>query len=148
MTENQIVWKSANQGFKEDTFIETGRRSGNKQLGRVDLWHSSGWRAREGKTAAGRPSEAADCGVGWARLQLAGKEAAGGPSSRLSNLGLQLGEIKPQTTELKTPVRVVVATGETPSLTGEFVGETHRAQEHTQTHTMGSSTRKDQFDCG
>ena len=29
---------------------------------------------------AGRPTDVADCGVGWARLQLAGKAAAGGPS--------------------------------------------------------------------
>ena len=35
---------------------------------------------------------------------------------------------------LKTPVGVEVAVGETPSLTGEFVGETHRGLECTQTH--------------
>ena len=29
------------------------------------------------KTAAGRPSEVVDCGVGWAKLQPAGKAAAG-----------------------------------------------------------------------
>ena len=29
---------------------------------------------------------------------------------------------------------VEAAAGETPSLTGEFVGETHRVLEHTQTH--------------
>ena len=32
-----------------------------------------------GKVAAGRPSKVADCGVGWAKLQLAGEAAAGGP---------------------------------------------------------------------
>ena len=42
----------------------------------------------------------------------------------------------------------VVVVGETPSLTGEFIGETHRVLECTQTYTLGSSTRKTQFDCG
>ena len=93
------------------------------------------------KAVAGGPSEVADCGVGWAKLQLAGEAAAGGPrevvdcgtgqarlqladparwklaypaaphshidkpggmvgkQSRLRNPGLQLGEIKPQTSD-------------------------------------------------
>ena len=52
-----------------------------------------------GQKAAGRPREVADCGVGWARLQLTGKAAAGGPSIRLHNSGLQHGDIKLQTTD-------------------------------------------------
>ena len=32
-----------------------------------------------GKAAAGGASEVANCGVGWAKLQLAGEAAAGGP---------------------------------------------------------------------
>ena len=86
LTENQTVWKSDNQGVKEDTFIQTGRRGGDEQLGREDSWQRGGCRTGVGKTAAGGPSEAADCGIGWARLQLAGKEqladpwlVAGGP---------------------------------------------------------------------
>ena len=47
------------------------------------------------KAGAGGPSEVADCGAGWAKLQLAGEAAAGGLGDRLRNLGLQLGEIKP-----------------------------------------------------
>ena len=35
---------------------------------------------------------------------------------------------------LKTPVGVEAAAGETPSLTGEVVGETHRDLEHAQAH--------------
>ena len=31
--ENQTVWKSDNQGVEEETFIQTGRRSGNEQPG-------------------------------------------------------------------------------------------------------------------
>ena len=33
-------------------------------------------------------------------------------------------------------------TGETPSLTGEFIGETHRVLEHTQTHPPGNQHQK------
>ena len=33
-----------------------------------------------GKAAAGRPREVADCGAGWSRLQLAGKEQLADPS--------------------------------------------------------------------
>ena len=34
------------------------------------------------------------------------------------------------------------AAGETPSLTGEFVGETHRVLERTQTHPLGNQLQK------
>ena len=32
--------------------------------------------------------------------------------------------------------------GETPSLTGEFIGEIHRILEHTQTHPLGKQHQK------
>ena len=51
-----------------------------------------------GKSAARGPSEVADCGAGWARLQLASEAAAGGSGDRPRNPEFQLGEIKPQTT--------------------------------------------------
>ena len=54
-----------------------------------------------GKVAAGRPSKVADCGAGWAKLQLASEAAAGGPGNRPHNPGLQRGEMKPQTTDWK-----------------------------------------------
>ena len=63
MTENPTVWKSDNQGDKEETFIQTGRRGGDGQPGRVRRTH--------GKVAAGGPSKVADYGMGQARLQLA-----------------------------------------------------------------------------
>ena len=72
LTENQTVWKSNNQGVKEDTFIQTSGRGGEEQSGREDSQQGSGWRT----------------GVG--------KAAAGGHSNRLCNPGLQHGEIKPQ----------------------------------------------------
>ena len=37
---------------------------------------------------------------------------------------------------------VEVAVGETPSLTGEFTGETHRGLECTQTHSLGKQHQK------
>ena len=40
------------------------------------------------------------------------------------------------------PVGVGAAVGETPSLTGEFVGETHRGLEHAQTHPLGNQHQK------
>ena len=62
-----------------------------------------------GKAAAGRPSKVADCGTGQAVLQLADPEAphlsidkpggTAGERSRPLNPGLQLEEIKPQTSE-------------------------------------------------
>ena len=52
-----------------------------------------------GKVAAGRPSEVADYGEGWEKLQLAGEATAGGPGDRPHNPEFQRGEIKPQTTD-------------------------------------------------
>ena len=37
---------------------------------------------------------------------------------------------------------VEAAVGETPRLTGEFIGETHRVLESTQTHTPGNQHQK------
>ena len=51
------------------------------------------------KAVAGGPSEVADCGAGWAKLQLAGEAATGGLDNRLRNPEFQRGEIKPQTTD-------------------------------------------------
>ena len=51
------------------------------------------------KLVAGGPSEVADCGAGWAKLQLASEAAAGGPGERPHNPGLQPREIKPQTSD-------------------------------------------------
>ena len=61
------------------------------------------------KVAAGRPSEVADCGAGWARLQLADPVAPhshvdksggmAGEQNRPHNPGLQHRKIKPQTSD-------------------------------------------------
>ena len=43
---------------------------------------------------------------------------------------------------MKTPVGVEVAVGEMPSLTGEFVGETHRGLERTETRPLEKQHQK------
>ena len=58
-----------------------------------------------------------------------------------ANPGFQCREMKPQNLRLKISVGVAAA-GETPSLTGEFIGETHRVLEHTQTHPPRNQHQK------
>ena len=48
-----------------------------------------------------------------------------GEQDKPHNPGFQCGEIKPQNLWLRKPVGVETAV-ETPSLSGEFIGETHR----------------------
>ena len=46
MTENRTVWKSNNQGVKEETFIQTSRRGRDRQPGREDVKQGRGWGTR------------------------------------------------------------------------------------------------------
>ena len=68
LRENRTVWKSNNQGDKEETFIQTSRRGGDGQRDGEDLHQESRMR---GLVGAGGPSKVADCGTGQVRLQLA-----------------------------------------------------------------------------
>ena len=43
---------------------------------------------------------------------------------------------------MKTPVGVEVAAEESPSLTGQPVGETHRGLEHAQAHPLGNQHQR------
>ena len=43
---------------------------------------------------------------------------------------------------MKTPVGVAAAAEETPSLTGEFVGETHRGLERAQAYPLGNQHQR------
>ena len=45
---------------------------------------------------------------------------------------------KASSLRFKTHLGVEEAAGETPSLTGEFVGETHRGLERVQAHPLGN----------
>ena len=51
------MWKSDNQGIKEETFIQTGRRGREGQPGWTGLVERQ-W--LEDQAAAGRPSKVAD----------------------------------------------------------------------------------------
>ena len=44
MTGNRTVWKSDNQGVKEETLTQTGRRGGDGQLGGEDSRQDGGGR--------------------------------------------------------------------------------------------------------
>ena len=77
---------------KEIKKTHSSRLVGGAEMGSwVDRTHS--------KVAAGRPSEVVDCGAGWARLQLVGEAAAGGPGDRSHNPEFQHREMKPQTAD-------------------------------------------------
>ena len=80
LTENRTVWKSDNQGDKEETFIQTGRR-GKDRTARAEKTRS--------KVEAGRPSKVEDCGMGQAVQQLAVPTA---PHSHVDKPGGTVGE--------------------------------------------------------
>ena len=48
LTENRTVWKSDNQGDKEETFIQTSRMGGDGQLGGEDPRQGGIWRTQRG----------------------------------------------------------------------------------------------------
>ena len=81
--------------------------------------------------------------VEWAVPHLCIDKPGGttGEPDRLHNPGFQCREIKPQNLWLKTSVGVAVV-GETPSLTGEFIGEIHKVLEHTQNHPPRNQHQK------
>ena len=118
------------QGNKKETLTQTGRRGRDWQLGRQDSRKGGGWWTQQGGVY----------GVVWAKMQLACEAAAGGPGDRQCNPGLQGN--KASNLWLKTPVGVEAAAGETPSLTGEFLGETHRGLERAQAHPLGNQRQK------
>ena len=106
LTENRTVWKSNNQGDKEEPFIQTSRMGGDRQPGQRGLV-ARRWLA-EPTVQPRAPAR----------------------GNKASNLWL------------KTPVGVEVAAGETPSLTGEVIGETHRGLECAQAHPLGNQHQR------
>ena len=145
LTENQTVCKSDNQGDKEETFIQTRGRGGDRQL-------------RRGREDWEWGSEMADCGTGEARLQLADPTAphshvdklggTDGEQSRLSNPGLQCGEIKPQTSEWKHQWGLRQQQEKLPaSQESSLERPTGAKSVYKPTHS-GISTRGAQFDWG
>ena len=103
LTENRTVWKSDNQGVKEETFIQTCRRGGE------DSQQGSGWRTQRGGglgSGAGK-GQLVDPASQWL-VDLAvphwSTDKQGGTTgerNRPHNPGLQGREIKPQTSDWK-----------------------------------------------
>ena len=95
-------------------------------------------------------------GLGWASsdrqsrlsdicMQINQEEQLGSKTDCQPRVLLQGNKASKPLTEKPVGVEVV---GETSSLTGEFVGETHRGLEREQAHPLGISARGAQFDCG
>ena len=130
----ELVWKSNNQGVKEEPFIQTGRRGGDGQ---------PGWRGHEARLQL---EDQGRWGGGWSSrwshiCVWINREEQLGIEADHTTEGSRVGEIKPQNLWLKKPVEVEVA-GETPSLTGEFFGETHRVLKCTQNHPPENQHQK------
>ena len=109
-----------------------GRRHGDGQLGREDSRQGSSWHTQQGGRLWSRVGKAVAgqwVSSWWTRGQTAQPRVPGW-GNKVSNYWL------------KSPVGVEVAAGETPSLTGEFLGETHRGLECTQTHPLRKQHQK------
>ena len=121
LPENQTVWKSDNQGVKEETFTQTGRRSRDGQ---------PGWRGLVTRRWTGQFHNCIN--------QEDKPGGTTGERDRLSNSAKGNKASKPLTENTCG----VVAAGETPSLAGGFTGETHRVLECTQTHPPRNQHQK------
>ena len=90
MTENRTLWKSDNQGVKEDTFIQTSRRGGDTQ---------AGWR---GLVVRQWLADQASWWIVERVVPCSCVDKLGGTTEeqdRPSNPGLRHRKIKPQTTD-------------------------------------------------
>ena len=99
LTENRTVGKSDNQGDKEETFIQTGRRGGDGQPGQTELaamrLDPEMWWIVEQIGQSVRPL--ADPVAPHSCIDKPGGTAE--EQNRPRNPGLQWGEIKPQTSD-------------------------------------------------
>ena len=113
----------------KETFIQTGRRGRDRQLGREDFPQG---------TAGGMGQARWWLRTGWSHIfmRINWEEQMGSRTDLVPARGNKAANLL-----LKTPVGVEVA-GETPSLTGEFTGETHRVLECTQTHPPRNQHQK------
>ena len=83
--------------YGSPTTKELKKKHSSRLVGAAET--GSGAERTRSKAGAGGPSEVADCGAGWAKLQLAEEAAAGAPDDTPGNLEFQLREIKPQNTD-------------------------------------------------
>ena len=98
LTDNRTAWKSDNQGDKEETFIQTSRRGGDSQPGQRGLVtmqpDPETWRIVERGQAV---RLLVDPAAPHSHIDEPGRTV--GEQNRLRNPGLQLLEIKPQTSD-------------------------------------------------
>ena len=134
--------KSNNQGVKEETFIQTGRRGGEGQLGREDLRQGGSWRTGAGKVGLATQQDG-DWQTGWSHIcgQINWEEQLGRETGHATQ-GSSTRVIKFQSLWQKTPAGVEAAAEETPRVTEEFTEETHRVLEHTKTHPTRNQHQK------
>ena len=81
LTENRTVWKSDNQGVKEETLTQTGRGGGDGQLGGEASWQGGGWQS----------------GRSHIHLRINWEEQLG--TRHISQPRVPAGKIKPQTSD-------------------------------------------------
>ena len=65
-----------------------------------------------------------------------------GSKTRLKAQGFTMGKLKTQNVWRQKSGEVEAAAEETPSLTGEFVGETHRGLERAQAYPLGNQHQR------
>ena len=125
---------------------EIKKKHSSRPVGGVE---TGSWAERtHGKAVAGGPSKVADCGAGWAELQLAREAAAGGPGDRPHNPEFQRGEIKSQTTDWKHLWGLRHQREKLPaSQESSLERPTGSKNMHKPTHSR-ISTRRAKFDCG
>ena len=129
LTETQTIWKSDNQGVKEETFIQTGRRGRGRQ---------AGWR---GLITRQRLAD-------WVAPHSCAEKPGGttGERDRPHNPGLQCLGIKLQTSDWKYLWGLRQQWEKLPASQSSL--ERQGPRMYTNPPTWGVSTRRAQFDCG
>ena len=141
LTENRTVWKSNNQGDKQETSIPTGRRGGDGQPSGEDRGKGgAGGQGRQEGSWWTQPGGGLWTGQSHIHMQINQEEQLGSKKTVQPRAPAQGN--KASNRRLKTLVGVEVPVGETPSLIGEFSGETHRGLERAQAHSPGNQHQK------
>ena len=132
-TKNNQNWYKVKL-YGSPTTKELKKKHSSRLLGGAETW---GWASRQRRLAARRPL------VEWAVPHLHADKPGQNTAQRDTpcNPQFQPREIKTQNLWLNNPLGVALV-GKTPSLTGEFTGDTNRVQESTQTYTPRNQHQK------
>ena len=138
-TKNNQNWQKIKL-YGSPTTKEMKKKHSSRRVGGVE----TGSRAERtpGMAAAGRHDEAVDCRPGGLTFECrqTGRNNWGVRQTKQPRVPAQGN--KASNFWLKTPVGVEAAVEKTPSLTGEFIGETHRVLECSQAHPPGNQHQK------